>query len=145
MKNCKGLERTGGAPRLTAMTIRTAVATSIAALATLLAVPAFAHDDAQFPMKAAEFQAKVDAHLARARQHLDRKIEHKKLDAEQAKELRAKLDAATTAVRAEAAKAEADGVVTKEEAKQVRHVFRELAPHGKHARHGHRDGGAPRR
>ncbi len=91
-------------------------------------------DAAKFPMPAAAFKQKVDARLAKARQHMEARAA--KLSADQAKELRAKFDAGAAKVNAEVAKVIADGTVTKEEAKQVRQVSREMHPHrgGKHAR-----------
>jgi hypothetical protein len=113
------------------------------ALTTLVAVPALAapHEGAEtgehsehakrFPMPAAEFKAKVDHRMEKARARMEAKAA--KLDATEAKELRAKFEGTEKNVSAELAKAVADGTVTKEEAKAVR----ALAPHrGRHARHG---------
>jgi hypothetical protein len=58
-----------------------------------------------------------------------------KLDAEKAKELRARFDAGAAKVNAEVAKATADGTVTKEEAKDVFAAMRAMHP-GKHAHKG---------
>jgi membrane protein involved in colicin uptake len=137
--------------------MRSTIVATVLAIATLVAAPAFAapaqgngpaktqraegekgeRGKAHFPMPAAEFQAKVNARQARARQHMEERAA--KLNAEEAKELRAKFDAAQQKVNAEVAKAVADGTVTKEEAKAVR----EASPHhGKHARH-HAKGGKP--
>jgi hypothetical protein len=134
--------------------MRSTIVATVLAIATLVAAPAFAapaqgnakaltqraegeKGKAHFPMPAAEFQAKVNARQARARQHMEERAA--KLSAEEAKELRAKFDAAQQKVNAEVAKAVADGTVTKEEAKAVR----EASPHhGKHARH-HAKGGKP--
>lgn len=116
------------------------------ALASLVAVPAFASpsdgapakthradgDKAKksFPMPAAEFKAKVDQRQAKARARMEEKA--KSLNAEQAKELRDRFNATAAKVNAEVQKAIADGTVTKEEAKAVR----QASGHGKHARHG---------
>jgi hypothetical protein len=123
------------------------VATVVLALATLVAVPAFAapaqgtapaktqraegDKDKHFPMPAAEFQAKVDARQAKARARMEERAAQ--LPADEAKELRARFEANIQKVNIEVAKAVADGTVTKEEAKAVR----DASPHhGKHARHG---------
>ena len=117
--------------------MRSLIATAAIALASLVAMPAFAAPaDAQgqtpaktrtegdragkkhFPMPAAEFKAKVDTRMAKARQRMEERA--KDLPADQAKELRAKFDAAAAKVNAEVAKAVADGTVTKEEAQAVR-------------------------
>ena len=81
----------------------------------------------QFPMPAAEFKTKVDGKLARARQHMETRAA--KLDADKAKELRAKFDAGAANVNAEVAKATADGTVTKDEAKSVFTAMRAMHPH----------------
>lgn len=130
--------------------MRSTIVATVAALATLVAVPAFAapaQGDApaktqraegdkggrHFPMPAAEFKAKVDKRMAKARAHMEERAA--KLPANEAKELRAKFDATAQNVNAEVAKAVADGTVTKEEAKAVRAAN---PHHGKHARHGKR-------
>lgn len=115
------------------------VAAAVLALASLVAVPAFAKGDggAKFPMPAAEFKAKVDARTAKAKERMEQRAA--KLPADQAKELRAKFDAGTAQINAEVAKATADGSVTKEEAQKVREVAKAARPHGKHGgKHGKR-------
>lgn len=115
------------------------VAALVLAIASLVAVPAFAKGDghAKFPMPAAEFKAKVDARTAKAKQKMEDRAA--KLPADQAKELRAKFDAGTTQINQEVAKATADGTVTKEEAQKVREVAKTAHPHGKHGgKHGKR-------
>lgn len=88
----------------------------------LVAVPAFAdeakHQRPSFPMPAAAFQQHVAARQAKAREHMEKRASA--LPADQAKDLRAKFDAAAAKVNAEVAKAIADGTVTKEEAAAVR-------------------------
>jgi hypothetical protein len=133
--------------------MRNAIVATVLALATLIAVPAFAapgqgarsqgnepskaqraegeKGGKHFPMPAAEFKAKVDARQAKARQHMEERAS--KLPAGEAKELRAKFEETVQKVNAEVAKAVADGTVTKEEAKAVR-AANPHAHHGKHAR-----------
>ena len=119
-------------------------------LATLVAAPTFAFaaptaadtttkthraekDKAQYPMPAAAYQQKVNERMAKARTRMEKYAA--KLDAEKAKEVRAKFDAGVANVNAEVAKATADGTVTKEEAQKVREAVRAMHPHGgKHAR-----------
>lgn len=97
-----------------------------------------------FPMPAAAFKQKVDARIARARTHMESRAA--KLPADQAKDLRAKFDAGVAKVNAEVAKATADGTVTKDEAKAVRKVAREVkGSHGKHAKKGGKGGKGERR
>lgn len=106
------------------------VAAFVLAVASLVAVPAFAKGNhaKNFPMPAAEFKAKVDAKTAKAKQRMEEKA--KALPADQAKELRAKFDAGTAQVNAEVSKATADGTVTFDEAKAVRKVAKSVHPHG---------------
>ena len=128
--------------------MRSTIVATVLALATLVAVPAFAapaqgtapaktqraegdKGAKHFPMPAAEFQAKVNARQTKARARMEEKAAQ--LPADQAKELRAKFDANIAKVNAEVAKAVADGTVTKEEAQAVRAVS---PHHGKHARNG---------
>ncbi len=94
-------------------------------LGTLVAVPAFAQEGAggkgehmAFPVPAATFEQHVDARIVKARAHMEERAS--KLNADQAKELRAKFEAGVVAQNAEVAKAIADGTVTKDEAKAVR-------------------------
>lgn len=137
------------------------VAAAVLALASLVAVPAFAAPAAgaaptethrpgghraeggdkgkkHFPMPAAEFKAKVDKRQARARARMEERVG--KMEPAAAKDERAKFDAALATVNAEVAKACADGTVTADEAKAVRAA----SPHhhGKHARHGTKGGAA---
>ena len=118
--------------------MRSTIFAAAALLATLVAVPAMAgdkHDAGSFPMPAATFKQKVDARQTKARERMEKHAA--KLNAEQAKELRAKFDAGVAKINAEVGKATADGTVTKPEADSVRQVAREARGghgHGKHAR-----------
>ena len=94
------------------------------ALVAATAGSAFAHggekDAANFPMKADVFQVRVDAKLTRIQAHVEKRITERKLDATQAKELRDRFAERAAKIRAAATAAEADGVVTADEAKSVR-------------------------
>ncbi|HVJ89005.1 MAG TPA: hypothetical protein VM580_04315 [Labilithrix sp.] len=113
---------------------------AVLALVTVLAAaPAMAggkHDKAVFPMSAETFKEKVANRQAKARERMEKRAS--KLNAEQAKELRAKFDAGVAKINAEVSKAAADGTVTKEEADAVRKVTREVRGHhhGRRAWHG---------
>jgi len=115
--------------------MRSLVLGTVLALASLVAVPAFAgeHGKAAFPMPAAAFKAKVDTRQTKARAHMEERAA--KLPADQAKELRAKFDAGVAKVNAEVAKAVADGTVTKDEADAVRGVAKSVHLDGRHAKH----------
>jgi hypothetical protein len=134
--------------------MRSIIVAAVLALATLVAVPAFAapaqgtapaktqraegdKGAKHFPMPAAEFQAKVNARQTKGRARMEEKAAQ--LPADHAKELRARFDATVAKVNAEVAKAVADGTVTKEEAQAVRAAS---PHHGKHARHGKEGNGA---
>jgi predicted trehalose synthase len=102
--------------------MRSMILAATLALATLVAVPAFADgsDGARpsFPMPAATFKQHVDTRMAKAREHVEKRAAG--LPADQAKELRARFDASVAKVNAAVASAVADGTVTKEEADAVR-------------------------
>ena len=113
--------------------MRSMIIGTVLALATLVSVPAMAGEKgghANFPMPAAEFKAKFDARQTKARERMEKHAAT--LSAEQAKELRAKFDAGAARINAEVTKATADGTVTKEEARAVHDVVKEVRGH-----HGH--------
>ena len=123
--------------------MRSTIIGTVLALATVFAAaPAMAgekHEKASFPKPAAAFKERVDPPQAKARERMEKRAST--LNAEQAKELRAKFDAGIAKINAEVSKATADGTVTKEEAQAVRTVSKEVrGHHGKHARHGKHGG-----
>jgi hypothetical protein len=106
--------------------------TSAVALADTSA-PAQGHhqrgDEAKkFPMPAAEFQAKVAAHQAKAREHLEKRLTEKKVPADKAEVIRAKVAVKEAAVNAKVAEVSADGTVTLPEAKEVRAIEHQGRP-----------------
>lgn len=113
------------------ITMKKTIGAMALALASLVAIPAFA-DGARdgkgptFPIPAATFQQHVAARQAKAREHMEKRASQ--LPADQAKELRAKFDAGQAKVNAEVATAIADGTVTKDEADKVRAA----SPHRQH-------------
>jgi hypothetical protein len=82
----------------------------------------------KFPMPAAEFQAKVAAHQAKAREHLEKRLAEKKVPADKADAIRAKVAAKEAAVAAKVAEVSADGTVTLPEAKEVRAIEHQGRP-----------------
>lgn len=90
-------------------------------------------DPAAFPMKGADFQQKVEQRIAKKKEHLEKRIAEKKVDAAKAKAMRDHSEARAVAIRAAAAAAAQDGVVTADEAKAVRAA-------GRSGKRGHRDG-----
>jgi hypothetical protein len=79
-----------------------------------------------FPMAAESFNKLIEKRLTKAREHLVRKLD--KRNAPEAIKTQAKkeFDDGAAAVRALSAKAQADGTVTKDEAKQVRALAKDL-------------------
>ncbi len=114
---------------------RTLLASVALVAVAAVAVPALAHGEhhrASFPMPAAEYQQKVDKRVDHARERMEKRIAEQKLNADQAKEVRARFDAVVAQVNAEVAKAVADGTVTADEAKAVREVAKGLGGGGHH-------------
>jgi hypothetical protein len=115
--------------------MRLTIATAVLALGTAFAMPALAHGKhgggAKFPVAAAEFKQKIDGKMTKARARMEERAA--KLPAGEAKALRAKFDTGLVKVNAEVARATADGTVTKDEAKAVWQVAREVrGAKGKH-------------
>ena len=79
-----------------------------------------AEQDKKFPMAGAEFQQMVAAHQAKAREHMEKRLADKKVPADKADAIRAKVAAKEAAVAAKVAEVVADGTVTLPEAKEVR-------------------------
>ena len=80
----------------------------------------------QFPLEAERFQNVVDKRIAKAREHMERALDkHPVPDALKA-QIRNDFDAGTAQVQAAAKRVGADGTVTKEEAKEVRDLAKEL-------------------
>ncbi len=86
---------------------------------------------ASFPMPAAAYKAREAAHFEKARARMESHIASKKLDAEQAKLLRARFESNVVKIDQAVAKVSADGTVTKAEAKEVRQLAHAARLHGK--------------
>jgi hypothetical protein len=100
------------------------------ALTAASAAPAMAHENPEnFPMPAATFEQRVDARLERAKARMESHIAENGVPDAKAQQIRARFDSVVQEVRAEVAKAVADGTVTLEEAKAVRAVARQLHAH----------------
>lgn len=111
--------------------MRSTIVAAVLAISTLFAAaPAMAGEHggkdgkSNFPVAAATFQQKVTARETKARARMEERAS--KMSAQDAQALRAKFDAGVAKVNAEVAKATADGTVTKDEAKAVRQVAKEL-------------------
>ena len=79
-----------------------------------------------FPMPAAEFKAKVDGRITKMRARIEAKMKEKGVAAEKQKTALATFDAGSAKVRAAADAAGKDGTVTKEEAKGVHDLAKQL-------------------
>lgn len=79
-----------------------------------------------FPMAADAFKQKVEARITKARQHLIDRMTKKGVDEQKQKDNLAKFDDAAKQVRDATDAACADGTVTKDEAKGVRDLAKQL-------------------
>lgn len=102
------------------------------------------HRKLQFPMKAEQFRKILERRITHARTRLDKALDARNVPEVVRAQVRKDFESGATAVRTLAGKAEADGVVTKEEAKQVRELAQSLKQqakqkygmgHGKRAEH----------
>lgn len=80
----------------------------------------------QFPVQAQTFKEHVEKRIQHARAHLERAAEKRNVPEAQRLQLRKDLDDAASQIRAAAQRAGADGTVTREEAKQVRELSKDL-------------------
>jgi hypothetical protein len=85
----------------------------------------------KFPMPAAEFRAHVTKKTEHARTRMEAAIKKHNVGEEKAKEIRARFEAGLRKLNAEVDKVTADGTVTKDEAKAVRAIAKEMRPHHK--------------
>ena len=83
-------------------------------------------DQRRFPMKAESFNKRIEKRIAHMREQLSRTLAaHKVPEAKQA-QIKKDFEDSAASVRAAAARASADGTVTKEEAKDVRDLAKGL-------------------
>lgn len=98
-----------------------------------------AQKEASFPMKADAFKKLVDGKLGKMKGHFERGVGKRSLSHDQKAELDKTLDSALKDIHSAVDKVSADGVVTKDEAKQVRDLSEQLRTkvreelRGKHA------------
>jgi tellurite resistance protein len=79
-----------------------------------------------FPMKADEFKKHVEKRITRSIEKLDKVLAKRNVPAAKRAEIKKDAEAAAVLVRAAAARVAADGSVTKEEAKEVRALAKDL-------------------
>ncbi|MCC6552893.1 MAG: hypothetical protein IT372_07715, partial [Polyangiaceae bacterium] len=80
----------------------------------------------QFPLEAAKFQQIVDKRIAKAREHMERALDKHNVPDLLKAQIRKEFDAGAAQIQAAAKRVEADGTVTKEEAKEVRDLVKSL-------------------
>jgi hypothetical protein len=83
-------------------------------------------DRPSFPMKGDEFRNHVETRIEKAKARVEKALDKHNVPAAARAEVKQAVDGAAKEVRGAAQKAAADGVVTKEEAKQVRDVAKQL-------------------
>ena len=81
---------------------------------------------AQFPMSADAFRARVNERMAKMDAHVEKRIVDKKLDAAKANEVRQRVAQAKVKITTEVNRVCSDGVVTADEAREVRQAGRSL-------------------
>ena len=118
--------------------IRNIVRPAAVALAfALVAAPAAAHAEGKdrsaevkkerkFPMPAESFNKLIEKRLSMAREHLVKALDKHNVPEATKAQAKKDFDDGAAAVRALSAKVQADGTVTKEEAKQVRGLAKDL-------------------
>jgi archaellum component FlaC len=82
--------------------------------------------ESAFPMKAEAFKKLVDLKLERMKTHMDRGLEKRSLSHAQKSELDKSMEGAIKDLHAAVEKVGADGVVTKDEAKQIKDLSEQL-------------------
>ena len=80
----------------------------------------------QFPLEAAKFQQIVDKRIGRARTRMEKAMEKHNVPDALKVQIRKEFDAGAAQVQAAAKRVSADGTVTKEEAKEVRDLAKDL-------------------
>lgn len=83
-------------------------------------------DKPAFPMKADEFRKMVEKRIEQIKTHVERSMSKHSIPAPARTEVNKNVDAAVKEIHAAVDKAAADGVVTRDEAKQVKDVAKQL-------------------
>ncbi|EYF07236.1 hypothetical protein [Chondromyces apiculatus] len=83
-------------------------------------------EEIQFPVTAQKFQEMVEKRLTKSRDRLNHMMEKRNVPEATRAQVRKELDAGAAAIREAAKKAGADGTVTREEAKQVKDLAKDL-------------------
>jgi hypothetical protein len=97
------------------------------------------HHESAYPMKAETFKKLVDGRVERLKGHLEKGLEKRSLSPEQKAEIEKAMDGAIKELQAAVDKVSNDGVVTRDEAKQIKGLSEQLRSRmraelkGKHA------------
>jgi hypothetical protein len=83
------------------------------------------HESA-YPMKAETYKKMIDGRVDRLKGHLEKGLEKRSLTAEQKSEIEKAMDGALKELHAAVDKVSADGVVTRDEAKQIKDLSDQL-------------------
>jgi hypothetical protein len=84
------------------------------------------HHESAFPMKAEAFKKLVDMKVERMKEHLEKGIARRSLSAEQKAEIEKTMDSGVKELHAAVEKVGTDGVVTRDEAKQIRDLSEQM-------------------
>jgi hypothetical protein len=84
------------------------------------------HHESAYPMKAESFKKLVDGRVDRLKGHLEKGLEKRSLSPEQKAEIEKAMDGAIKELNAAVDKVSSDGVVTRDEAKQVKDLSEQL-------------------
>ena len=79
-----------------------------------------------FPMDAKAFRDLVEKHIEHARVHMNKQMEKHKVPAATQAEIKKRFEEATKQIRTAVDHVAADGTVTQDEAKEVRHLSQDL-------------------
>jgi hypothetical protein len=93
----------------------------------------------QFPMEAAKFRDRAEERLAKVKGRLEAKLDARKVPADKRAKALEKFEANAKQIRAAVDRVAKDGTVTKDEAREVRKLARELRQKAR-AEHGKRKG-----
>jgi hypothetical protein len=98
----------------------------LSAMAETRAPEGHKHHESAFPMKAEAFKKLVDLKVERMKDHLEKGIARRSLSAGQKADIEKTMDGAVKELHAAVEKVGADGVVTRDEAKQIRDLSEQM-------------------
>lgn len=83
-------------------------------------------DESAYPMKAEPFKKMVDSRIDRLKGHMEHSLDKRSLSSEQKAEIEKSFDGALKELHSAVEKVGADGVVTRDEAKQIKDLSEQL-------------------